>query len=124
MGEQPGYQLRDADVLDDVSEEAPHNEPARLITRNTTGLQVEELFVIQPSGRTRVAGPDDLAGEDFQIRHRVGSGAVGEQKVAVGLVGVRTHGLRADDDVTDPDGPRLLALQRTTVIHPAPAIRR
>ena len=47
------------------------------------------------TGRSRCAcpAPDDLAGLDLEVRHRVGAGAVGEHQVAVGLVGLGAVGL-------------------------------
>ncbi len=69
-------------------------------------------------------GADDLAGEDLQVGHRVGAGAVGEHQVAVELVGVGVDRVGADQDVADPHRVRRLAAQRTLVGHPAAARAR
>src|SRR5207248_5050098 len=67
------------------------------------------------AGRACVPGADDLAGLDLQVGHRVGASAVGEQQVAVELIGVGAIRVGADDDVADPDRVRLFALQRALV---------
>ena len=85
------------------------------IVRDAAGHQVEQLLVVEPAGRAGVPGAGDLAGLDLQVGHRVGAGAVGEQQVAVQLVGVGAHGLRPDPHVADPDRVRVLALQRALV---------
>ena len=79
------------------------------------GLQVEQLLVVEPAGGAGVAGADDLAGLDLQVRHRVGAGAVGEHQVAVQLVGVGALGAGPDQDVADPHRVRAVALQRALV---------
>jgi hypothetical protein len=62
-----------------------------------------------------VAGADDLAGLDLQVRHGVDAGAVGQHQVAVHLVGVRALGLGLDQHVTDPHGVRVVALESALV---------
>src|SRR3954452_5127222 len=75
---QPVLQLGDADVLDDVGEEAADDQPTRGLGVDATGAEVEQLLVIEPAGGARVAGADDLTGLDLQVRHRVRACAVGE----------------------------------------------
>ena len=71
-----------------------------------------------------VAGTGDLAGLDLEVRHRVGLAAVGENQVAVLLVGLDALGDLADQHVADPDRVRALALQRALVVDVALGVRR
>ena len=109
-------QLGHADLVDDAGEEAAHDEAAGLVLGDAAGHEVEQLLVVEPAGGRGVAGADDLAGLDLEVRHRVGAGAVGEDEVAVELVGVGALGRGADEDVADPDGMRGVALQRALVV--------
>src|SRR5215213_865821 len=77
---EPVLQLGDADVLDDVGEEAADDEPSRGLGVDAPRAEVEQLLVVEPAGGAGVAGADDLAGLDLQVRHRVGPGAVGEHQ--------------------------------------------
>ena len=70
-----------------------------------------------------MAGSGDLTGLDLEVGDAVGTGAVGEQQVAVELVGVGADRVGTDDDVADPHGVRLLTLQRALVGHSAAALR-
>ena len=115
---------RDADLADDVVEEAVHDQPTRLVLRDAARLQVEQLLVVEPAGGRRVAGTLDLAGLDLQVGHRVGLAAVGEHEVAVLLVGLDALGDLADQHVADPHGVRALALQRALVDDVAAGVRR
>src|SRR3954454_17607687 len=115
-------QLRDADVLDDVGEEAADDQAPRGLGVDATRAQVEQLLVVEPAGGAGVPGADDLAGLDLQVGHGVGTGAVGEHQVAVELVGVGADGGGPDADVADPDRVRVLALQRALVEHVAAAV--
>ncbi len=112
-----------ADLLDQLVEEAADDQPAGLVLGDAAGLQVEQLLVVEPAGGAGVAGADDLAGLDLEVRHRVGAGAVGQHEVAVELVGVGALGRGPDQDVTDPHGVRAVALQRALVDDVAAAVR-
>ncbi|OLT19757.1 hypothetical protein BJF79_16560 [Actinomadura sp. CNU-125] len=81
------------------------------------------MLVVEASGRRGVPRAGDLAGEDLQVRHRVDARAVGEDEVAVQLVGVGALGLGADDDVADPDGVGVRVLQGAAVVDAAAAVR-
>ena len=85
----------DADPLDDVGEEAAHDEAAGLVLGDAARLQVEQLQVVEAAGGAGVSGAGDVAGLDLQVGHRVGPRAVGQQQVAVHLVGLRA-GRRRD----------------------------
>ncbi len=117
------------DLLDQLAEEAAHDEAAGLVFGDAAGLQVEQLLVVETSGGAGVPGADDLAGLDLEVRHRVGAGAVGEHQVAVGLEGVGPGCGGADQHVADPHGVRVglgrvrIALQRTLVRHVRAAVR-
>src|SRR4051794_3519122 len=115
-------QVGDAEVLDDVGEESPDDQPTSRFRVDAARAEVEQLLVVEPAGGAGVAGADDLAGLDLQVRHRVGAGAVGEHQVAVELVGLGADGGGPDADVADPDGARVLALQRALVEHVAAAV--
>src|SRR3954467_5257767 len=64
-------QLGDAEVLDDVGEEPADDEAAGGLGVDPPRAQVEQLLVVEPAGGAGVAGADDLAGLDLQVRHRV-----------------------------------------------------
>jgi hypothetical protein len=96
-------------------EEAAHHQASGDLGRNTPGLQVEQLLVVETPRRGGVSGALDESGLDLQVRHRIGPGAVGEHQVAVQLVGVGTFGSRPDQHVTDPHGVCGLALQGSLV---------
>src|SRR3954447_16739694 len=70
-----------------------------------------------------MAGAGDLAGLDLEVGHGVRASTVGEDQVAVELVGVRADRIGADDDVADPDRVCLVTLQRTLVGDAALAVR-
>ena len=104
-----------ADLADQVVEEAVHHQALRLLLGDAARLEVEQLLVVEARGGRGVAGALDLAGLDLQVGDRVGAAAVGEDEVAVLLVGLDALGDLADQHVADPDGVRLLALQRALV---------
>src|SRR5438105_13030484 len=66
---QPVLQLGDADVLDDVGEEAADDQPTRGLGVDAPRAEVEQLLVVEPAGGARVAGAHDLTGLDLQVRH-------------------------------------------------------
>ena len=70
--------------------------------------QVEELLAVDPAER-RAVGAADVVGEDLEPGDRVGVRLLGEQQVAVLLVGVRLLRVLLDADHPAPDGVRVLA---------------
>ena len=100
-----------------------------LVLRDTAGAQVEHLLVVETAGGAGVSGTDDLAGLDFEVGHRVGTGPVGEHQVAVHLERVGAGGVGADQRIADPYRMRIglvrlrIALQRTLVQHVGAAVR-
>jgi hypothetical protein len=106
--QQPLLDLRDADLADDVGEEAVHDQAPRLVLGDAAAAQVEQLLVVEAAGGAGVAGALDLAGLDLQVGDRVGARAVGEHQVAVALVRLDALGDLADQDVADPHGVRAL----------------
>ena len=104
-----------ADLLHDLAEEADHDEATGLVLGDAAGLQVEQLLVVEAPGGARVAGAADVAGLDLEVRDRLGARAVGEDEVAVGLVGVGADGIGSDEHVADPDAAGARALQRALV---------
>src|SRR5690606_31683813 len=121
--EQALLDLGVADLLDDLGEEAEHDETTCLILGDAARLQVEELLVVEAPGGARVACPENVTGLDLEVRDRVGAGSLGENEVAVLLVAVGSCRVTADEYVTDPDGARALALQRALVVHAATGVR-
>ena len=57
----------------------------------------------------------DLTGLDLEVRNRVGSCTIGEQQVAVQLVGVGPFCGFANQDIAYPNGVSLCALESTLV---------
>ena len=117
-------QVGERDLTDDVGEEAAHDEALGLVLADAARLQVEQLQVVETPCRRSVPGALDLAGLDLEVRHRVGAGTVGQDEVAVELVGVGALGLGADQHVADPHGVGGLALERALVGGAALAVRR
>src|SRR6185312_9073526 len=120
---QPGLEFREADLLNDLREEAANDETACLVLRDAASLKVEELLVIEASRRARMARAEDVAGLDLEVRNRVGARALGEQQVTVLLVAVGAGGGGTDQDVADPHCPCAVALERALVAHPGLRIR-
>ena len=112
---QPALDLGDADPADDVGEEAVDDEASGLVLADATRLQVEELLVVEAAGGRRVPGALDVTGLDLEVGDGVGSAAVGEHQVAVGLERLDAFRHLADQHVADPDGVRSAALQTTLV---------
>src|SRR3954469_5445599 len=114
-GHQALLDLGDADALDQVREEPAYDEATRGVLIDAAGHQIEQRLVVEATGRGSVSCPGDLTRLDLEVGHAVGAGAVGEQQVAVELVGVGALGVGPDDDVADPHRVRLRALQRALV---------
>ena len=111
-------------ILSSSSAKKPRTTSLRAsVLRDAPGHQVEQLLVVEAAGRAGVAGADDLAGLDLQVGHRVGPRAVGQHQVPVDLVRVGAGRLGPDQHVADPDGVRVLALQRAAVADVAAAVR-
>lgn len=94
------------------------------ILGDATGLQVEELLVVEAARGARVTRPDDLAGLELEVGNGVGACPIGEDEIAVDLVRVDADGLRADEDISDPDRVRPLPLKRALVQDGAAAVWR
>src|SRR3954453_15370079 len=120
---EPLLDLGEADALDEVGEEPAYDEASRCALVDAARHQVEQLLVVEAAGGRSVTGSGDLTGLDLEVGHAVGTRAVGEQEVAVELIGVGALGVRPDDDVADPDRVGMLALQRAFVGDPALAPR-
>ena len=103
-------QVLDSDLGHQLGEEAPDDQPPRVLERDAAGHQVERVLVVEPAAGGGVPRAGHLAGEDLQVRHRVGVRAVGQDQVPVVLVGVGAGRLRADQHVADPDRARALAV--------------
>ena len=51
LAQQPLLELGDTDLLDDLGEEAAHDQAPGLVLRDAPRLQVEQLLVVEPAGR-------------------------------------------------------------------------
>src|SRR5699024_3777006 len=104
------------DLLDHFIEEAAHHELAGYLLGDAAGHEVEQVLLIEASRRGGVAGTGDVAGLDLEVRHRVRPRPIGEDEVAVELVGVDVESLGADEHIADPDAARVLALECALVV--------
>ena len=100
-----------------------NDKTASLGLVDATTAEVEQLLIVESTGRRRVAGAFDLPGLDLQVGDRVGAATVGEHQVLVRLVGIDALGNLADQHIADPDGVCSLSLQRTPIVHVAPGAR-
>ena len=106
-----------ADFLDEFAEEASHHKFAGFGFRNATGLQIEQLFIVEaPDGRG-MSGPDDVAVFDFQIRFGISDRARSKYQIAVELIRVGTRRSRSDQRVADPCGVCALAVKSAFIYH-------
>src|SRR4051794_7361670 len=85
---EPLLDLGDADALDQVGEEPAYDKASCGPLVDAARHQVEQLLVVEPAGCGRMSGAGDLSRLDLEVGHAVGARAVGEQQVAVELVGV------------------------------------
>ena len=111
-------------MSNDVHEEAQRDESTRLGFGNSTGLQVEQVFVVQSPGCTCVAGSRDVTGFDLEVGNRIGARAVGQNQVSIRLVGVRAGRIRSNEDIPHPDSSRSLAVQSALVQNVGFRLRR
>src|SRR3954466_12750772 len=77
---EPFPQLGKGDAGEDLAEEPSDDQAACDVFGDAAALQVEQLLVVEATGRAGVAGPGDLTGLDLEVRHRVGAGALGEHE--------------------------------------------
>ncbi len=92
-----------ADAGDHVFKEAEHEKSVCLLGRDAAGAQVEELLRLDLAGGGAM-GAFHVVVQNFQAGEGVGFGALGEQEVAVGLVGVCSARARGDADEAGEDG--------------------
>src|SRR5262245_24005154 len=123
LGKQAFLDFRHTDPADQLGEEPADHEPPGLVLPDSPGLQIEQLLVVEAAGCARVAGADDLARLDLEIRYGVGPGTVSQHQIAVELEGIRADGLLADEHVADPYRARRGALQGSFVRDMAAAVR-
>ena len=69
-----------------------------------------------------MSGSLDLPRLQLEIGDGVGTRAVGEDEIAIDLVGIDAHGLGTHEDIADPHGVRVLALECALVEHRARAM--
>src|SRR5690606_1586903 len=77
-----------ADLVEKLGEEPADDEATCVHLGNAAGLQVEQLLVVEATGRARVASALDLSGLDLEVGHRVSPRAVAQHEVAVELIRV------------------------------------
>lgn len=77
-----GHQMfgdgRDADLFNKFTKEAAHHKLAGIGFGNAAGFEVEQLLVIEASHRRGMAGTDDVAVLDFEVRLGIGDGTRGQ----------------------------------------------
>src|ERR1035437_1101188 len=99
--------LLQGDAVDDGLEEAVHQGVLRLLKREATALQVEELVGVDLAHGGAV-GAAHVVGLDLELGHGIGLGFGRQDQAAVGLVGVRMLGVLADLDQPRVDRDRLV----------------
>ena len=82
---------------DDLGEESVDDELAGDSLWDATAHQVEQLFVIEPADRSGVAGTDNAAGFDLQVRHGICTRTLGKDEVAVSLIRVSALSVVANE---------------------------
>ncbi len=100
--------LLQRDALDDLVQEALHDQPLGLGALQAAAAEVEELVPVDLAHRRAVRAAH-VVGPDLQLRHRVDARLVAEQQVAVRLVGVGLLRARLDADQPGEDLPRAVA---------------
>src|SRR5262245_42550086 len=95
------------DPVEHVLEEPAHDQPLRLRASEAARHQVEELFAVDLAERRAVRAAD-VVRHDLEPGDRVRVRLVGEQQVAVLLVGVRLLRALLDADHPAPDRARVL----------------
>ena len=120
---EPLLDLGDPDLGDDLVEEAQDHQAPGLDLGDAAGAQVEQLLVVEAPGGAGVPGALDIAVLDLEVGDGVGLGALGQDEVAVELVGVGAAGGVADEAVAHPHGVGALALERPLVGHARVAVR-
>src|SRR6476620_8099828 len=108
--EQPLFDLRYADLPDDVGKETMNDQTTSLGLVDAPAAEIEQLLVVESTGCRRMAGAFDLPGLDLKVGDRVGAATVGEHQVLVRLVGVDAFRDLADQQIADPDGVCSLSL--------------
>src|SRR5439155_3037762 len=95
------------DTVEDVLEEAAHDQPLSLRARETARHEVEELLAIDLPER-RPVGTADVVRKDLEPGNRVRVRGLREQEVAVLLVGVGLLRVLLDADHPSPYRPSLV----------------
>src|SRR5918996_1267095 len=101
--------LGQRDPVEDLAEEAVHDQPLGLGVRDPPALEVEQRVLVDRPDTGGVAAPHRVVRQDLQVRHRVGLSAVGQQHVAVRLVRVHAVGVLLDDHGAGIHGARRVA---------------
>ncbi len=106
---EPFAKLDNRDPFQDLAGEGKGQELARFVASDAARTQIEDRFFIEPTDGGTV-GAANVVGEDLELRIRVDDRVVGEQEIAVGLLGVGLLRVLVDDDPAVED--RLRATRR------------
>ena len=121
-----GHQMfgdgRDADLFNKFTKEAAHHKLAGIGFGNAAGFEVEQLLVVEASHRRGMAGTDDVAVLDFEVRLGIGDGTRGQNQVTVELVRVGAGCGRLDECIAHPGGVCALAVKRALIDHAGLAV--
>jgi hypothetical protein len=109
--------------LQDLEEETKNYKAPGLQLRNSAGLQVEQLLVIETPGGACVTSTLNVSGFDFEVRDRVGSCSFAENKISVLFVGIRANSVGSYQDVTYPHGASTAAVKSALIVHPRNCLR-
>ena len=109
------------DAVDDLAREGERQDAPRLLLGEGAGAEVEEGVGVEPSRRRAVRALDVVV-VDLELRLGVDAGRVGEEEVAVLLVGVG-EGARGADDHLAVEGAARAPVEDPLVVLLAPAVR-
>src|SRR5262249_20564871 len=93
---------RELDAVEDVLEEAADDQPLGVRTREATRHGVEQLVAID-LGERRAVGAAHVVREDLEAGDGVRMGLLGEEQVAILLIGVRLLCVLLHADHAAPD---------------------
>src|SRR5918993_697197 len=111
LGRHPAAQLlgerADRQLVEDLVEEAEHDEALGDLGRDAAALEVEALLGVDRADGRRVAAAH-VVRLDLEVRDALRPGALAERQVAVGLERRRATGVLADLDEARVDAARVV----------------
>src|SRR5207248_5368183 len=104
---QPAAERSDRKTIEDVIEEAEHDESFRLVRWHAARLEVVTLIVVDRTDRGRMR-TSHVVGFDLEVRDRFRAGTLGQHEIAIRLERVRLLCRRPQSDETAVDRTRLV----------------